>query len=504
MPTSRYCLNILAVLAATSALFGVVDSACADALIVITTDSNLNDNGRIDEFVAVPDDGNPHTIYIWAASTPTTESLFEFNFDLNTSGADLTFSNATIGLAFTNVSGSIVDTNLNDNQFGWSAFTGTPPVLGPCPDYTLLATIDVSVASGARIGQETALILDGPQFRLLGQLSPAIDIVPIGPSRDLALGDLALLCEDLAAVCGDGVIEGNEQCDPPSATCDISCQRIPICGDGIVDTPEACDDSNLTPGDGCDASCQLEPLLNDDCANATTINDGATAFYTNDATTDGPSHAGICQFDGQTYNDIWFDYVATCTGELTVSLCGSQYDTDLVLYDSCVCPTPGATPLACNDDGCPGIPPMSYRSKVATPVVSGSCYKIRIGGFTDSDAGAGDVLITCSECTIDGDCDDGVFCNGLETCTAAGMCQISGNPCPGEVCVEASQSCVLPQPGDTDLDGDVDLIDALNLSDCIDGPATSLPDCNSTDFDGDVDTDLFDASLQQANFTGSN
>lgn len=36
---------------------------------------------------------------------------------------------------------------------------------------------------------------------------------------------------------------------------------ISDCGDGTTDTEfgETCDDSNTTPGDGCDASCQTEP-----------------------------------------------------------------------------------------------------------------------------------------------------------------------------------------------------------------------------------------------------
>lgn len=41
--------------------------------------------------------------------------------------------------------------------------------------------------------------------------------------------------------------------------CRTDCSE-PICGDGIVDDAfgEACDDGNLTDGDGCDASCQIE------------------------------------------------------------------------------------------------------------------------------------------------------------------------------------------------------------------------------------------------------
>jgi cysteine-rich repeat protein len=35
--------------------------------------------------------------------------------------------------------------------------------------------------------------------------------------------------------------------------------RVPTCGDGILDGGEQCDDGNTTGGDCCDATCQLEP-----------------------------------------------------------------------------------------------------------------------------------------------------------------------------------------------------------------------------------------------------
>jgi cysteine-rich repeat protein len=43
-----------------------------------------------------------------------------------------------------------------------------------------------------------------------------------------------------------------------SATLYIS-GEAPMCGDGLVDGSEECDDGWLTPGDGCDSSCQVEP-----------------------------------------------------------------------------------------------------------------------------------------------------------------------------------------------------------------------------------------------------
>jgi cysteine-rich repeat protein len=59
------------------------------------------------------------------------------------------------------------------------------------------------------------------------------------------------------ALCGNGVVEGFEECDG-GATCDANCDRIPVCGDGFVDAPETCDDANANPGDGCTAACSSE------------------------------------------------------------------------------------------------------------------------------------------------------------------------------------------------------------------------------------------------------
>jgi len=97
--------------------------------------------------------------------------------------------------------------------------------------------------------------------------------------------------------CGDGVVEGAEDCDDvgvtatcdadctfaqcgdatlntlagevcddggESATCDTNC-TLSGCGDGTLNTTagEECDDGNTYSGDGCDAYCYLEPDASD-------------------------------------------------------------------------------------------------------------------------------------------------------------------------------------------------------------------------------------------------
>ena len=46
----------------------------------------------------------------------------------------------------------------------------------------------------------------------------------------------------------------------------------------------------------------------------------------------------------------------------------------------------------------------------------------------------------CVACTNNADCDDGLFCNGAETCVG-GICKPGENPCPGQVCEEDSDMC---------------------------------------------------------------
>lgn len=65
-------------------------------------------------------------------------------------------------------------------------------------------------------------------------------------------------------VCGDGILEGQEECDDgntsPGDGCDGNCRSEggPGCGNGTLDDGEGCDDGNLNSGDGCSAGCSPE------------------------------------------------------------------------------------------------------------------------------------------------------------------------------------------------------------------------------------------------------
>ena len=129
---------------------------------------------------------------------------------------------------------------------------------------------------------------------------------------------------------------------------------------------------------------QPPPSSKDDCQNAKPVGDVKDlAFSTANATFDGQ---GVCM----TSPNIWYCYTATCTGDVTVSLAGSSYDTMLAVYDGCGCnPTFAANMIECNDDA-----GNSYQSAVTFAATAGNQYLIEIGGYAN-DKGAGLLTISC-------------------------------------------------------------------------------------------------------------
>jgi len=81
-----------------------------------------------------------------------------------------------------------------------------------------------------------------------------------------------------------------------------------------------------------------------------------------------------------------------------------------------------------------------------------------------------------TECTEDAECDDGLFCNGVETCDA-GICVGGAAPCAADqACDESNDACGPDRDGDGILD---------NLDNCPDDPNDAQADTDADGF-GDV------------------
>ena len=130
------------------------------------------------------------------------------------------------------------------------------------------------------------------------------------------------------------------------------------------------------------------PPSKDDCDDAKPVGDVTDlAFDTSGATFDGP---GLCL----TSPNIWYCYTASCTGDVTVSLAGSSFDTMLAVYDGCACYPSASDLIECNDDFGPG-----YQSAVTFAATAGSQYLIEVGGY-GTYSGQGLLTISCEGTVI--------------------------------------------------------------------------------------------------------
>src|SRR5262249_32728515 len=100
----------------------------------------------------------------------------------------------------------------------------------------------------------------------------------------------------------------------------------------------------------------------------------------------------------------------------------------------------------------------------------------------------------CAHTANSAACDDGIFCNGTDTC-AGGTCSIhAGNPCPGpdgdsdcsESCSESHDNCTANDPdGSACNDGNASTTNDQCLSGvCVGG--TGAPVCGDADGNGKI------------------
>jgi cysteine-rich repeat protein len=110
----------------------------------------------------------------------------------------------------------------------------------------------------------------GVSFNKIDNFHGTVNFTPcVSPGGSAFFGlDEAISLQALE-VCGNGCVEGSEECDPPTTkpdcsvttVCSNTCKIIPrpvVCGDGCLDAGEECDDGNTISGDGCSATCKLE------------------------------------------------------------------------------------------------------------------------------------------------------------------------------------------------------------------------------------------------------
>ncbi len=200
------------------------------------------------------------------------------------------------------------------------------------------------------------------------------------------------------AVCDNGLFcDGAETCDPA-----LDCQSgsLPNCDDGVGCTDDSCNEST----DSCDH-----------VANNTNCDDGLAC-----------NGAETCSanFDCQAGTPVSCDDGVGCT----MDTCNEPGGT---------CTNAPSDP-ACDDGAyCNGVetcdPALDCQS--GTPV---NCND----GVGCTDDSCNEATDSCDNVANDANCDNGLFCDGTETCDPALDCQAGSDPClPGETCNDATDNC---------------------------------------------------------------
>jgi hypothetical protein len=272
------------------------------------------------------------------------------------------------------------------------------------------------------------------------------------------------VCSGSARNCSDGIAcNGTETCDEASDAClagTSTCGGGSVCSASsgacvAVSTCPGCVINGVCYGDGqTNPGNQCQKCTSATNASAWTISGGATCDDGKFCTVgDTCSSAGACTGTTRSCDDG-----VACNGTETCDLAK-----DKCVAAASTCPTN----TVCN---------VATDQCVATCtgcVISNICYG-------DGQTNPNDPCKECLQGTNatawsnkqDGaSCDDGNFCNGVDTCSK-GSCGHSGSPCnSGTSCIEAKKACYMVGVAMCNADGDVVQYDASGnvslLHDCV-------------------------------------
>ena len=180
-----------------------------------------------------------------------------------------------------------------------------------------------------------------------------------------------------------------------------------------------------SPGTGTFLVLAVPNAANDDCATPATI--AGTGFFAFDNTlaatgTQGQSNPGCVPV----VLDVWYSWTAPVTGMAQLDTCGqTPSDSRVAVYAGSGCP--GATSLACDDDGC------GLQSITSWPVTGGASYTLQIGGQSFTSGSFGTVRLEVTPVPTNDSCATPATANpggvAYDNTTATTGTEGQSNPC---------------------------------------------------------------------------
>ncbi len=266
-----------------------------------------------------------------------------------------------------------------------------------------------------------------------------------------------LSCDDADACTIDTCDEGNDTCvNSPIGGC-TSCSTAAECDDSIACTTDTCSagvcvhtpvDNVCDNGLFCDGAETCSPTMG--CQAGTPINCDDSVACTVDNCDEGADTCTHVATDALCDNGQFCDGAETCD-----AMNGCQAGTPVACDDGVGCTSDSCDEV---DDTCVNVPTNSLCDNGLFCDGIETCHTLldcQAGTPPPIDDGVGCTDDSCDEvndvvvhAANDGHCDNGLFCDGLETCDAIGDCQ-AGTPvvcndgigCTVDSCDEGSDSC---------------------------------------------------------------
>jgi fibro-slime domain-containing protein len=231
---------------------------------------------------------------------------------------------------------------------------------------------------------------------------------------------------------GDGGAEGDDGglADAPVAPQpDAMPPMVPVCGDGFLTAPEGCDDGDTDPGDGCSATCTVEPTFacpaaGMDCVQVVVCGNGRIEGNETCDDDNVKSHDGCsstCQReDGWSCPVAGTACVATMCGDGIVA--GFEQCDDGSHGAGCVncrlepgfhCPTPGAAcqHTTCGDGMAQGLEECDDGNQIVGDGCTPDCLREPSCANGVCQRRCGDAVLQPGETCDDGNTFDGDGCS---------------------------------------------------------------------------------------------